>query len=149
MRFEEIEIRTSNEYPDPFPLYPYEEIIESAKPFIFLKDNEALILKANMPFVDERDPAHKVERYIEDEYLFKGPGTYIPRIEESIVNRIGDSRDGFAAIIVLPNHALLLKAKRDTTDVNGTPRKAGAKVELNYLINLVASSQNRVLHANS
>jgi major vault protein len=65
-----------------------------------LKDNEALILKAIRPFVDERDG--DVERFVDDEYLFKGPGTYEPRIEEEIKKRI-------EALIVLPNHALLLK----------------------------------------
>lgn len=89
------------------------------KPFTFLKDNEALILTANRPFIDERDG--KNQRFIGDEYLFKGPGTYIPRIEESIKTRI-------EAIIVLPNHGLLLKAKRDTVDALDQPRKAGDSV---------------------
>jgi major vault protein len=66
-----------------------------------------LVLKAVRPFVDERD--EKKERFIDDEYLFKGPGTYIPRVEEVINQRI-------ESIIVLPNHALLLKAKRDVID---------------------------------
>lgn len=96
-------------------------MIEADKPFIFLKDNEALVLRASRPFIDERDPTHKAERYIDDEYLFRGPATYIPRIEESIVNRI-------EAIIVLPNHALLLKAKKDIVDANGVTRKAGEQV---------------------
>ncbi len=83
---------------------------------MFLKDSEALILTANRPFIDTRDG--KDERYIGDEYLFKGPGTYIPRIEETI-------KDKIEAIIVLPNHALLLKAKRETIDVLGATRSAG------------------------
>lgn len=53
--------------------------------------------------------------------MFKGPGTYIPRIDEIVTNRI-------EAIIVLPNNALLLKAKRDTKDSNGILRKAGESV---------------------
>ena len=84
MRFEEFEVRTFNEYPDPFPLYPYEELAESIKAFIYLKDNEALTLRAERPFIDERYE-DGVERFVTDEYLFKGPGTYIPRIEESVV----------------------------------------------------------------
>jgi major vault protein len=71
------------------------------KPFVFLKDNEALILKALRPFKDERSGG--AERFIDDLYLFKGPGTYEPRIEEEIKSRI-------EAIIVLPNHGVLLKA---------------------------------------
>lgn len=102
MRFEETEVRTSLDYPEPFPLYPYEELAQDVKPFTFLKDNEALLLKCNRPFADER--SGKVERFVEDEYLYKGPGTYIPRVEESVVSRI-------ESLIVLPNHALLVRAK--------------------------------------
>jgi major vault protein len=58
-----------------------------------------LILTASRPFLDTRDG--KKERFISDEYLFKGPGTYIPRVEEIIKSKI-------EALIVLPNHALLL-----------------------------------------
>lgn len=60
-----------------------------------------------------------MERFIDDEYLFRGPGTYEPRIEEEIKERI-------QAQIVLPNNALLLKALKDTTDpATGQARKAG------------------------
>ena len=52
VRFEDYEIRTANDYPDPFPLYPYEEISQEVKSFTFLKDTEALILKAIRPFLD-------------------------------------------------------------------------------------------------
>lgn len=89
------------------------------RPFIFLKDNEALILKAVRPFYDDRQG--EAQRFIEDEYLFKGPGTYEPRIEEEIKLRI-------EAKIVLPNNALLLKALKDTVDANGEKRIAGSIV---------------------
>jgi major vault protein len=78
-----------------------------------------LILRALRPFIDRRDG--EVERFIDDEYLFKGPGTYEPRIEEEIKQRI-------EALIVLPNNALLLTAVRDTVDSNGEERKAGESV---------------------
>lgn len=55
--------------------------------------------------------------------MFKGPGTYVPRVEESVKSKI-------EAIIVLPNHALLLSAKRDTEDGEGKQRKAGEKVSI-------------------
>jgi major vault protein len=121
VRFEDREIRTASEYPDPFPLYPYEELDKNVTSFTFLKDIEALILTATRPFIDTRDG--KKERFIGDEYLFKGPGTYIPKIEESIVSRI-------EALIVLPNNALLLKAKRETVDALGVTRKAGEQVSI-------------------
>jgi major vault protein len=76
-----------------------------------------LVLKALRPFVDKRDGDK--ERFINDEYLFKGPGTYEPRIDEEIKKKI-------EAIVVLPNNALLLKAIKDTVDAEGTVRKAGS-----------------------
>lgn len=99
VRFEELGIRTQQSYPDPFPLYPYEQLYQDVKKYVFLKDNEALVLRALRPFVDNRDSDK--ERFINDEYLFKGPGTYEPRIDEEIKQRI-------EALIVLPNNALLL-----------------------------------------
>jgi len=123
VRFEELEIRTQLAYPDPFPLYPYEQLYQDVKKFTFLKDNEALVLRALRPFVDKRDGDK--ERFINDEYLFKGPGTYEPRIDEEIKQRI-------EAVIVLPNNALLLQASKDTVDCDGTVRKAGSCVSDYY-----------------
>jgi hypothetical protein len=54
VRFEETEVRTSIDYPEAFPLYPYEEIAQDMKQFIQLKDMEALLLKATRPFLDDR-----------------------------------------------------------------------------------------------
>lgn len=51
-----------------------------------LKDNEALILRAERPFKDERDGGK--HRNVDDTYLQRGPGTYIPRIEETIEKKI-------------------------------------------------------------
>ncbi len=119
MKFEEIEIRTARDYPEAFPLYPYEELFQDMKEFIYLKDNEALVLRAVRPFSDERDK--NKERFVTDEYLFKGPGTYIPRVEEEVLRKI-ESR------IVLPNNGIVLKAKRDLIDASGEKRVAGEKV---------------------
>lgn len=77
------------------------------KSFTFLKDNEALVLHADIPFTDERFEG--AERFVNDEYLFKGPGTYIPRIEESVKTKL-------EAMVVLPNYGVVLKAKRDLVD---------------------------------
>ena len=51
------------------------------KPFINLKDKEALSLRAEREFLDINGIQR---RFVNDEYLFKGPGTYKPRIEESV-----------------------------------------------------------------
>ena len=84
-----------------------------------MKDSEALILKATRPFKDTREG--DIERFIGDEYMFKGPGTYIPRIEEGILRTV-------SVMIVLNNHGLLLRAKNDTTDCEGNLKKAGEVV---------------------
>jgi hypothetical protein len=44
VRFEETEVRTSIDYPEAFPLYPYEEIEGKIMQFTQLKDMEALLL---------------------------------------------------------------------------------------------------------
>jgi major vault protein len=62
--------------------------------------------------------------------LFKGPGTYIPRIEESVFEKIEMS-------LVLPNTALMIKAKRNFVDSLGIKRLAGEKVYLLLPINTI------------
>jgi major vault protein len=59
-----------------------------------------------------------VDRFPGDEYLFKGPGTYIPRIEEEIAVEFKDT-------IIKPNCALKLRAVRNTTDSEGNKRIVG------------------------
>ena len=70
------------------------------------------------PFYDENE---KVERFPGDQYLFHGPGTYIPRIEEDIVEQV-------KSIIIRPNTSLVLKAKRDLVDSSNKQRRAGERV---------------------
>ena len=94
------------------------------KPFINLKDKEALSLRAEREFLDINGIQR---RFVNDEYLFKGPGTYKPRIEESVQAKV-------EALIVLPTSAIVLKAKRDTVDANKEPRKAGEKVLFSDII---------------
>ena len=94
------------------------QVIDSIYVGLF-KDNEALILRAVKPFVDERNEDQ--ERFIDDLYLFKGPGTYEPRVEE-VVNKY------IEATIVLPNQALLCIAVKDAIDAFGQEHKAGTKV---------------------
>lgn len=123
VRFEELEVRTARDYPEPFPLYPYEEIHKDLTEFYILKDSDALVLRAVRPFKDDR--FDNKERFVGDEYFFKGPGTYIPRIEEEVSSK----REAF---LVLPNNGIVLKARRDVDDVEGKHRKAGETVRSNY-----------------
>ena len=107
------------------------------QPFTFLKDNEALVIKADRPFKDER--FEDIERFVNDLYLIKGPGTYIPRIEETVERKI-------EALTVLPNNGIVLKAKRNLIDATGKEKIAGEKVLLIKLIkNVVVAQKGRVL----
>jgi major vault protein len=98
---------------DPFPLYPGEEA-ESVKQLTVVPAMQALRLRAVREFIDE----NKINRVAGDEFLFEGPGTYIPRKEVEIVNT-------FSASIIYPNEALQLRATRATVDRDGKSRVAG------------------------
>ena len=53
-----------------------------------------------------------------DEWLFRGPNTYVPRIDVQIVEVI-------KAVVLKPNQSLKLRARRDTKDYEGRQRKTG------------------------
>jgi major vault protein len=98
---------------DPFPLYPGEKLYGKVSPLQVVAPNTALRLRVIRNFKDS-----EVERVAGDEYLFEGPGTYIPRVEVQVVEIV-------RAIIVKPNQALRLKAKKSFIDGRGINRKAG------------------------
>jgi major vault protein len=107
----DLEIRFTK---DPFPLYPGEKLASKVTPLTVLQPNTALHLRAIRDF--KRDDGKEV--HAGDEWLFKGPGTYIPRVEVEEV-------DTQNAIILKPNEALKLRAVRECTDSAGGTRKAG------------------------
>jgi len=92
------------EVPEPFPLYPGESLYGKVSPLQVVAPNTALRLRAVRDVEDKKAG---------DEWLFKGPGTYIPRVEVQVVEIV-------RAIIIKPNEALRLKARRPTAS-----RKAG------------------------
>jgi major vault protein len=128
--FGEHQVRVQNDlgmtkfvaYPDPFPLYPYEEVVMKEgrmfKKCVTLKDNEALKLVANRPFIDERFA--NVERFPEDTYQILGPSTYYPFVEETVVEKV-------QAFIITTDMVVVLEAIRNTKDENGQSRKAGER----------------------
>lgn len=128
--FGEYQVRVQNDlgiskfktYPDPFPLYPYEEVmVKDGKTFkkcVTLKDNEALKLKATRPFLDER--FDNIERFPEDKYLILGPTTYYPFVEEQVIETV-------QAFIITNDVVVVLEAVRNTLDALGNPRKAGER----------------------
>ena len=77
----ETEVRMAQ---DPFPLYPGEEA-EVVKQLTVVPAMQALRLKAVREFVDE---GQNVKRVAGDEFLFEGPGTYIPRREVEVMTTI-------------------------------------------------------------
>jgi len=82
---------------DMFPLYPGETLYGKVSPLQVVAPNTALRLRAIRDFAD---------RKAGDEWLFKGPGTYKPRVEVQVVEVV-------KAVIIGPNQALRLKARRD------------------------------------
>ena len=105
------EIRTAS---DPFPLYPGEKLSGKVTPLQVVAPNTALRLKCIRDFTDESG-----KQYVAgDEWLFKGPGTYNPRIEVQVVQMQ-------KAVIIKPNQALRLRAVKECADVNGKKRTTG------------------------
>jgi len=100
---------------DPFPLYPGERLSVKVTPLTVVQPNTALRLKCTRDFKDE---ATGISRQAGDEWLFEGPATYAPIIEVTIVETV-------KAIIIKPNQALKLRARKDTLDNAKVARKAG------------------------
>lgn len=98
---------------DPFPLYPGEKLYGKVSPLQVVAPNTALRLRAIRDFTDGEVP-----RVAGDEWLFKGPGTYVPRVEVQVVEIV-------RAIIVKPNQALRLRSRKEFQDQSKTVRKAG------------------------
>jgi len=44
-------------------------------------------LTADRPFLDNRFGS-EIQRFTQDQYLFRGPGTYIPRVEETVNKKV-------------------------------------------------------------
>lgn len=82
---------------EPFPLYPGESLFGKVSPLQVVAPNTAIRLRAVRDFEDKKAG---------DEYLFKGPGTYMPRVDVQVVEIV-------RSIIIKPNEALRLKARRD------------------------------------
>jgi major vault protein len=107
---------------DPFPLYPGESLRGKVQALQVVAPNAALRLRAIRDFVDDvgsnSPEGEPVERVAGDEWLWEGPGTYMPRIEVQVVEII-------RATIVKPNQALQLRARKNCLDRARTERAAG------------------------
>lgn len=141
-RWSKTEYRTREEFPDPFPLY-YEEIVldkngnkinfnDSSKevnsseyilPLKFVEELSYLVLRAKVRFSEKTakgDKESTITRNPGDEWILYGPSYYLPKDEIEIVKEQRCS-------IIKNNQALVLRAKKDFTDRTGIKRKAGDK----------------------
>lgn len=114
LRYGETEIRLSTNYPDPFPLYPGETIVGKLSLMQIVETNHALRLRASRDFVNDSHEEIKAG----DEWLCKGPTTYIPRVEVEVVQNV-------KASIVKHGMALKIRANKGCTDHKGIKRRAG------------------------
>jgi major vault protein len=99
---------------DPFPLHPGEILKQPVQPLKVVPANTALRLRAILDFETEDGD----RRIAGDEWLFEGPGTYIPR-KDVIVD------ETIKATVIKPNQAIKLRARKETRDRDGSPRVTG------------------------
>ena len=103
---------------DPFPLYPGERLVGSVSPLQIVPPATALRLTALRDTeITKPDGTVEVKR-AGDEWLFEGPATYLPVIEVKVEETV-------VAVIIKPNSALRLRARKSFTDRKGVARKAG------------------------
>uniref|UniRef100_A0A4W4E4Y9 Major vault protein n=1 Tax=Electrophorus electricus TaxID=8005 RepID=A0A4W4E4Y9_ELEEL len=112
LRHADLEIRLTQ---DPFPLYPGEEIQKEVTPLQIVYPDTALRLQALLDF-EEEEGAEK--RVAGDEWLFEGPGTYIPRKEVAVLETI-------KATVIRENQAIRLRARKEGVDRSGVRRVTG------------------------
>lgn len=114
VKYGDREVRTSETHPEPFPLYPLEEIEKDLTRIPVIKQNHAFLLTATQDFEDIFGKSHVAG----DEWLFYGPSSYIPRVECEFIKEI-------VPLTVKPNCAIKLVAIKDFKDKAGNERKAG------------------------
>lgn len=112
LRHGDEEIRYDSE---PFALFPGEKVVGKVTPLTIVAPNTALRLRASRDF---EDLTTKEKRKAGDEWLFEGPATYFPRVEVQNLETV-------KAVILKPNQALKLRARKATTDKKGKVRNAG------------------------
>eukprot|EP00300_Choanocystis_sp_HF-7_P008514 c15950_g1_i1.p1 GENE.c15950_g1_i1~~c15950_g1_i1.p1 ORF type:complete len:408 (+),score=78.12 c15950_g1_i1:221-1444(+) len=115
LRHGDREVRLHDEFPDPFPLHPGEEL--TPKTILALQvvpENTALRLRATRDFTDRNG----VARLAGQEWVFAGHGTYYPQVEVEIL-------DTFRAVVLKPLQALRLRARNPCRDHTGRERCAG------------------------
>ncbi|XP_068280859.1 major vault protein isoform X3 [Nyctibius grandis] len=111
LRHADLDIRLAQE---PFPLYPGEEIQQGVTPLQVVVADTALRLRALLDFKDEDG-----NKFVAgDEWLFEGPGTYIPRKEVEVAETL-------QATVIGHNQAIRLRARKECLDRDGARRVTG------------------------
>ncbi|XP_074023205.1 LOW QUALITY PROTEIN: major vault protein, partial [Numenius arquata] len=111
LRHADLDVRLAQE---PFPLYPGEELCQDVTPLQMVMADTALRLRALLDFTDE--DGHKFSAG--DEWLFEGPGTYIPRKEVEVAETL-------QATVIGHNQAIRLRARKECRDRRGARRVTG------------------------
>ncbi|CAL8310384.1 unnamed protein product [Arctogadus glacialis] len=112
LRHADLEIRLAQ---DPFPLYPGEETQLEVTPLVIVYPDTALRLQALLDF---EDVSGGEQRVAGDEWLFEGPGTYIPRKEVVVLETV-------KATVIRENQAIRLRARKEGVDRGGVHRVTG------------------------
>ncbi|XP_019721895.1 major vault protein isoform X2 [Hippocampus comes] len=110
LRHADLDIRLTR---DPFPLHPGEELQQDVTPLQVVYPDTALRLQALLDFLDDGE-----QRVAGDEWLFEGPGTYIPRKEVIVLETI-------KATVIGENQAIRLRARKEGIDRGGKHRVTG------------------------
>ncbi len=136
-RWSKTEYRTRQDFPNPFPLYSEEILLDkngnklnsnnenpdSAKylnQLRYVEDLSYLVLQANVRFTEVTGKSENITRNPGDSWVFYGPSYYLPRYEVEVVKEQ-------KCRIIKDNQALVLRAKNDFKDRNGIQRKTGEK----------------------
>jgi len=127
LRYGDQEIRFEQE---PFPLYAGEKINGTIKKLYVIEEKTAIHLRAKRDFIDRFHNLGEehiiVERKAGDEWLFRGPGTYLPQIEVDVVSSI-------KAVILNANQALRLRARDRCLDYLKNERRTGEEWNVNIV----------------
>ena len=115
LRYGDREIRLEQA---PFPLFPGESLEQKVTQLQVVETNDALRLKAIRDFTETVSETETIQRVAGDEWLFEGPGTYIPRVEVKVIETV-------SAFTIKPNQALRLMARQTCIDRLGNRRRAG------------------------
>ncbi|KAG5831988.1 hypothetical protein ANANG_G00286350 [Anguilla anguilla] len=111
LRHADLEIRLAQ---DPFPLHPGEEIEQDITVLQVVYPDTALRLQALLDFEEEGGE----KRVAGDEWLFEGPGTYIPKKEVVVLETV-------RATVIQENQAIRLRARKEGVDRGGVHRVTG------------------------